>query len=303
MKKNIFTTALLALLGFVGAYAQDEGPSKMVTVKATVTVTSIPGESLELTERRAINAAKAEALREKFGTVISGASATALIEKNGISKSSFVTLSSAGELNGEWVGDVRPPKIEKQITDLGVSITCSVEGKAQRIKSGGIEYEALILRHKPEKEMVSEEFVAGDNVYVSFTSPVEGYLAIYLLDGQRADCLLPYQGMTSGYFHVEANREYILFSRKKYSPDENLGVIDEYYLTCDGEFGDLNQFYFLFSPNKFTKPMDRVRQRDDDVTYPRFLPWEDFQKWLIKTRKRDSDMTVQQKNIVIKPKR
>ena len=184
-----------------------------------------------------------------------------------------------------------------------MSITCTVFGKAQRIKSGGVNFEALILRNEPKKELESEEFRAGDNFYVSFTSPAEGYLAVYLLDGQTAACLLPYQGMSSGYFHVEANREYILFSRKKYSPGENLNVIDEYILTCDGEFGDLNQFYFIFSPNQFVKPIDRVRQRDDDMQYPRFLPWEDFQKWLIKTRKRDGDMTVQQKNIVIKPKR
>jgi hypothetical protein len=279
----------------------------MVTVKATYTINTIPGESLDMAERRAINAAKAEALRQEFGNVISGASATAMIEKNGITKSSFVTLSSAGELNGEWIADLEPPKIVKQLTDDGMAITCTVRGKAQRIKSGSIDFKASLLRGKDrvENAMESDEYYAGDMIFVRFVSPVEGYLAVYLLDGQTAACVLPYGGSSTGYFHVEANREYTLFSRKKYSPEENPGIIDEYYLTCDGEFGDLNQFYFIFSPNKFVKPVDRERLRDndDDRQYPRFLPWDNFQKWLIKTRKRDSDMTVQQKNIVVKPKR
>ena len=45
-------------------------------------------ESREQAERNAVNCAKNEALRERFGTIVSGASASSLITKNNITKSS-----------------------------------------------------------------------------------------------------------------------------------------------------------------------------------------------------------------------
>ena len=41
---------------------------------------------------------------------------------------------------------------------------------------------------------------------VSFQSPVDGFLTIYLVDSEsKAYCLLPYRGQTDGAYNINAN--------------------------------------------------------------------------------------------------
>ena len=148
----------------------------------------------------------------------------------------------------------------------------------------------------------SSEFTAGNNIYVSFSSPVDGFLTIYLLDGETAYCLLPYAGNKEGIQNIVHGREYKFFSRKVYAEDENPDIIDEYTLTTEGNHQDLNQLYFIFSPQKFSKALDRFKSSTDGTLFPRMLSWEDFQKWILKARRADKDMCVQTKYITISPR-
>ena len=260
-----------------------------------------PNESLEQAKRNAINRAKVEALREEFGTVISGASATSLITKNNITDSKFVTLSSEGEVNGEWIADLVEPKVEAVLEGNSFFVTATVKGRIQELANNPIAFEAKILRNVPEAKYESSEFKAGDDLFVSFMAPVDGYLAIYLLDGVNAYCLLPYANASGEAFPITHGEEYILFNRKKFSAGENPQDIDEYALTADDAQQELNQLYFIFSPNKFSKNVDRFKQREDGNILPRVQTWGAFQKWIIRTRKKDREMAVQTKFVVVSP--
>ena len=85
--------------------------------------------------------------------------------------------------------------------------------------------------------------------------------------------------------------------------DENPDEIDEYTLTTEGNHQDLNQLYFIFSPQKFSKALDRFKNSSDGTLFPRMLSWEDFQKWILKARRADKDMCVQTKYITISPRK
>jgi hypothetical protein len=273
------------------------------TVEKTYVYHAQHNESREQAERNAVNRAKVEGLREAFGTIISGASATSLITKNNITESKYVYLGGEGEVNGEWLADLEPPKISTVLEDDGFCVTATVRGKAQEIESGKINFEAKILRNTPDLEFESTEFTAGNQMFVHFTSPVDGYLAIYLLDGETAYCLLPYRGNKDGFQRIVHGREYTFFSRQKYAEDENLDEIDGYTLTTEGNHQDLNQFYFIFSPNKFIKAIDRNQKTDNSVQYPRSLSWNNFQKWILRARRADKEMSVQTQYVVISPRR
>ncbi len=272
------------------------------TCKATYTYYASDNETPEQATRIAINRARTEALREHFTSMVSGATAAFLIEKNLMTSSKYVMLSSEGELNGEWVADLEPPKIEKYYGESGLIVTATVKGKGMEISANKIMFDAKILRNEPKIENESTEFVAGNSIFVHFTSPVDGYLAVYLLDGENAYCLLPYMGDSDGSFKVKHGQEYKLFSRKNPAEEENPEEIEEYSLTSDGDMQELNQIYIIFSPNKFRKAYDRHKQDADGTLYPRTMSWEDFQKWIIKTRRADREMAVQTQYIVVKPK-
>ena len=272
------------------------------TIEKTYVYRAQRNESPEQAERNAVNCARLEGLRETFGTIVSGASATSLISKNNITDSKFVYLGSEGEVNGEWVADLEPPKVETTLEDGVLCVKATVRFKGKEIESAKVNFEAKILRNVPEVEYESSEFTAGNKIFVHFSSPVDGYLAIYLLDGETAYCLLPYRGNGLGYHKIVHGREYILFSRQRYDQDENLDEIDGYTLTTEGNHQDLNQLYFIFSPNRFYKAKERRREKKAfDKDYPRELSWTDFQKWILKQRRDDKEMSVQTKYVVISP--
>lgn len=272
-----------------------------VTVEHTYVYHAAHNESPEQAERIAINYARNEALRKKFGTTVSGASASSLITKNNITKSKFVSLSGEGEANGEWIADLEEPKVTTKLENGSFCVTATVKGKAREITNNPINYEAKILRNEPKISLESTEFTAGDMIYIHFKSPVDGYLTIYLLDGETAYCLLPYANDDDGRYSIIHGKEYILFSRKTYDENENPNIIDEYKLTTDGNHQDLNQFLFIFSPKEFTKANDMFRKTDDGTMYPRMLSWENFQDWILHIRRKDKEMSVQTKYITINP--
>lgn len=278
-------------------HAQD-----LKTVEKTYTYFAPPTESLEQAKRTAVSRAKVEALRDRFGSVVSGASASSLIKKNRITQSKFVSLSCEGEVNGEWIADIEEPKIKTSLTELGIKVEATVKGKVRELQSNRIEYSAKILRNTPDARYESEEFMAGDRVFLNFTSPVSGYLAVYLLDGETAYCLLPYANNKNGNFRVKHGEEYTLFCYDKYSDEENPDEIEQYILTTEGSLQDINQFYFIFSPREFTKALDKFGKTKDGDVLPRNLSWEDFQRWILRVRSNDKQMAVQIKNIVISPR-
>lgn len=296
MKRFITLFMLLTTVTIVGMAQSTK------TVEYTYVYFASPNEGIEQAKRKAVSCAKVEALREKFGTVISGASASSLISKNNITDSKFISLSSEGELNAEWLADIEEPEIVTSIENGMLRVTATVKGKAREISNNTIAFETKILRNKPEVEMESSEFTAGNKVYVNFTSPVDGFLAIYLLDGETAYCLLPYAEDNDGIQEVVHGKEYTFFSRKVYSEDEDLDKIDEYTLTTEDDHQELNQFYFIFSPRKFTKALDKFKKSADGTLFPRTLTWADFQKWILKARRADKEMCVQTKYIVISPR-
>lgn len=295
--KHVFASFLLSMMVFVSVWADGDK-----TVTYTYVYHASSNESPEQAKRNAVNNAKIEAMRKEFGSVLSGASATSLISKNNITSSKFVSLSSEGEVNGEWIADLEEPKISMALEEGGLCVTATVKGKAREITNNAIGFEAKILRNEPKLEFESTEFTAGNRFFIHFTTPVDGFLAIYLLDGETAYCLLPYAKDEDGMYPVKHGEEYTFFSRKKYNEDENKAFIEEYILTADEDnHQDLNQLYFIFSPQKFTKAGDVFRKTDDGTIFPRQLSWTNFQKWLMRTRRTDKEMSVQTKYIVVNP--
>ncbi len=94
-------------------------------------------------------------------------------------------------------------------------VKAKVCGKAREISRAEVAFSAKILRNGTEARYESNAFRDGDDFYLLFKSPVNGFLAVYLIDDkQTAYCLLPYPGNASGKTPVEHAKEYIFFSQK-----------------------------------------------------------------------------------------
>lgn len=249
--------------------------------------------SVEQAKRTALERAQLEAIADAFGTDISQHNSTRISNKNGRSDIDFVSVSSS-DIKGEWIETIGEPEYSIDYDRGMLVVKCRVKGSVREIESSPIDIKAKVLRNGTEDRFESSEFRSGDDLFLSFQSPVDGYLAVYLLDDNGdAFCLLPYREQTNGIQKVSANTPYIFFSAKDVPVSERR-LVDEYTLTCDRSIEN-NQIYVIFSPNPFVKANDT----DKGELLPREIEGQSFQKWLAKVRRKDKYVNFSSKHIII----
>ena len=284
--RHLFLIFLLTLTSTV--FAQ-----KMKTVEGEYTYHAPENVTVEQARRTALDRAMIQALADEFGTIVSQSNATRVENRNGHSDIDFLSIGGS-EVKGEWIETIGEPIYNIRYEGDMLIVTCKVKGKAREIISAGIDFQARILRNGTGDKFESDQFRSGDDLYLSFTSPLSGYLAVYLVDADgQAFCLLPYRNQTDGIYPIEANRRYLFFNMKEASQNER-SYVDEYVMTCERS-SEQNQIYVIFSPNQFAKAVDN----QSNANLPRELKFEDFQKWLVKCRKHDKEMNLRTFLIVI----
>lgn len=249
--------------------------------------------SIEQAKRIALERAQLEVIANTFGTKISQHNSTRVTNRNGESNVDFLNISSS-DIQGEWIETIGEPQFDISYEQGMLIVKCYVRGVIREITTSAVDISAKLLRNGQEDRFESTEFKSGDDLFLSFSSPVDGYLAVYLLDDDNnAYCLLPYRNQSEGIYRVSANKKYLFFSESAV-PIEERSIVDEYVMTCERTY-ETNQIYIVFSPKLFVKANDK----DNGDVLPRELDARSFQKWLAKIRKKDVNMTLQFKQISI----
>lgn len=279
-------TLIICLLG-TAVYAQ-----KICTVTGTYTYYAEMDQTPKEAKRRALEGARLQAIADEFGTVITQATHTGISMSNAYEQSYFSQLSDT-EVKGEWISDIGEPKYDISFAQGMLIVKCTVEGKARALSNEAADFSALILRNGVEAKFADVNFRPGDDMFLQVTTPIDGYLAVYLVDETpEAFCLLPYLNNATGQQPVKHNTRYVFFSQSEAQHGE---VADEYTLTCDHEV-EHNTIYVIFSPQPFIKALDTQM----DAGLPRQLSYNDFSKWLTSCRRKDPKMGVKVIHIEIK---
>lgn len=257
-------------------------------------------ETPEFAKRRALEKLQIKAAEEVFGLSVTQTNITHANVNNGSSSIDFTSIGGS-DVNGEWIETIGEPEYDVSIEKDFLVVTVKACGRVREIVSAPVDFKALLLRNGTDDKYQDSDFRDGDDLYLSFQSPVSGYLAVYLLDDDgEAYCLLPYSNMQDGIFHIEANKRYVHFSEKEAPVDLPSAFVEELYLTCDKPL-EHNEVYIVFSPNKFIKVTDKVGGLDEETRQilPRHLDNHKFHSWLAKCRKRDKEMRVDKRIITI----
>ena len=267
---------------------------KIKTVDGEYTYVVPENVNLDKAKYIALERLKIQLIEEEFGATVSQSNSTLVKNNNGKSDVDFVSIGGS-EVNGEWIETIGTPRYNIYYEKEMLVVSVKAKGRIREIISTAVDVKSLVLRNGIEDRFESDTFKSGDDLYISFQSPTNGYLVVYLVDTeQRAFCLLPYQNMKEGSFNVEANKRYVLFSTQTAS-SELKPYVDEYTMTCShGQ--EINQLYVIFSSSPFVKAIDDKLEKE----LPRELSNEDFQKWLAKYRIRDTNMVVKKTTITIR---
>ncbi len=289
MRKSV-CICLLFLIPFI-SQAQ-----KIKTVSGEYIYYPPETESYEESKKTAVQRAQLQILADTFGTMVDSGSATRISNVNGQSDIEQFTLGES-HVKGEWIETIGEPTVTRYLTDDDMlAIKVKITGKVREIVKSKIDFKALALKNGTDVRFESTDFREGDELFLYFASPVDGFLTVYLYDGNNdVYRLLPYSQESDGSATVKAGAEYVFFSCEKADPKE-AWCVDEYVLTCTRDI-ELNRIYTIFSPNTFTKALDS--DSNLELT-PRGLEYVDFQKWLSRVRSFDKDLEVKTIDITIK---
>jgi len=257
-------------------------------VSGTYTYYGDPHMSVKEVRAAAIENARVQALAREFGTLLTQNTVQQETMTGGGESTSFMSLNEA-EVKGEWLEDLDEPEIlREELVDGMLVVEARVSGRARAISSEAVDFETLTLRNGREKRFADTGFREGDDLFLYFRAPADGYVAVYLVDEQQqAYCLLPYGADGDGQQPVEHGREYVFFSKDRHG-DTPSGIVDELTMTCAGEGIEHNRIYVLYSPNAFTKAADRQGAAlHDGLRLPRELSFRDFSRWMSRLCGRD----------------
>lgn len=219
--------------------------------------------TLEQAKLTALQRAKTQALADAFGQVVTQSNATRVENSGEASDVNMISLGGS-EVKGEWIETIGEPRFDISYEQGMLIVKCSVKGRAREIVSDRPAFEAHLLRNGTSLKFESDVFHSGDDLYLRFLSPVDGYVNVYLDDGQgRVFAMLPYRSQGFGATEVKGNRNYLFFSAANGDIEA-----DEYTMTCSGTM-ELNQLIVVFSENSFTK----VATTDGATDTKSFLAW------------------------------
>lgn len=255
-------------------------------------------ESLETVVQHAFTKAQQRVLEDKFGVDVSSIIVTLDQEReqNGHYFNSEDFFSLGGTTSrGEWIQTLEEKVVEAPLFSNGEwRVVVYVEGLARPKNGEPIHLDYRFINHTDDR-IPRTIFHDGDDLFMRFSSPVEGMLCIYLVDANKdVYCLLPYQNNPKGCQAIEANTEYTFFTT---TTDRSA---DEYTLNTQSK-EEHNVLYVVFSPNTFTKAKDKKGTTNwRNEALPRTLSYSDFLNWLSKNQIADEQMVVRPEAITIK---
>lgn len=255
------------------------------------------------TEEYALNLcrenAKLNALESVFGTSIN--QSNTLYNKNISTGSSvksdiiFYTVSNT-LINGEWVKTIKEsePKFTEQDGYRWVNV--EIEGEVREIKKIPFTPEAYAISCQ-NLSCSTEVFNSGQNFYLHFKSPKNGYVSIFLDDGENVQRLLPYSNQeNTDNFQVIADKSYVLF--KKSNEIKNADEIELF----TNHLMEQNRLFILFSTQEFQKPILEKDKKTDKNGYkfPPKMESKKFQVWLQKLRLFNKQIELKIIDLIIK---
>lgn len=294
MLRRIAFIVLLALVPMMSS------AQKTVTASGTYTHYAPTNITPEQAEFAAIERAKIDIIEKEFGRVIGVSNFTEVMNQGEQSNVKFLSLGES-EVMGEWLETIGEPVIQHTFANNLQVITVTISGRIREISKALPEFTAKILRNGITDRYESDEFRDGDDFYISFESAVDGYVAVFLYDQSGVNRLLPMKQSGHPAYFVSADTKYVFFANgiSRYEDialEHQNAIHSDYGLTCEGE-SEVNRIYIVFSPNAFATAKDKILE---DVTAPAFMDFNSFQTWLGKSRRRDKDMALRIRDVIIR---
>ena len=297
MKKITYHIVSLFLLLVLSAHLSFS--QKIEKVNGTAQVKMESNMTENDTRKLAEELAKIDALQNTFGTVTN--QEFNMMIRDGEADYNVIAKT---EVKGEWIETTQkhfPENFKTEKDEHGTRkvkwITCNIKGKARKvIPRAHLDFFPLNCQDKLCKTTM---FADGSNLYLHFTSPVNGYLSVFIDDGSSSFRMLPDTYSTSGSengIKVKEDKVYLFFSPN--NNDLHQRKVEEYQMFTNRET-EYNYLYIIFSEKPIVKPILKGIEVKQNRTLPKSLNSEDFQEWITENKYTEPSFQVKQIAITI----
>lgn len=271
-------------------------------------------ESPEDAYKNAVLEAQINALGNAFGIAVSERTVAVSDTHDGHTSNSAHSYGESA-VNGHWLGDIKKPEVTVKQVDYGTVYYVKVYGEAREMKFNKIDLDCRLLCNGTDpvgNSLRGDTYYEGEELYLYFTSPVDGWLSVYLVDDddeRTTQCLIPYDGQMDAAYPIIANKEYVFFSKLTAEP-QYVKYTTRMIVEARKKI-DINNLFVIFSPNEFTQAAagayrHSVHGTDDQEIQADLMPRETthkrFDKWLHERRCNDADLQPLQFQFAIKKK-
>lgn len=185
-------------------------------------------------------------------------------------------------------------------------ISCRIAGKIRQIDRPETALEFTPL-NCPDPVCRTYDFIDGEPFFLSFRTPVDGYLSIFMTDESRQVYrLLPYQKMPEKYLNavpVTADDSYLFFLNKEgydYFPGFSYMMTDEIVMSTREKEESLDLFV-IFSTSDFKKPLLNAEEEvERNFVVPKSLGLDKFEEWIADNRINDPAFLYKRVTLTIK---
>lgn len=280
--------------------------AEVVKITQTAEIFATADESENSGRQRAIEEARIEGIRKHFGLSLRQTNEITDRVQGGPQAYSVTTT----DVNGEWIEDFKNPKVEISPAEGGKKYKATVYGLARRISRQHVDLDVrLLYGTDSERQQCKGDYNEGDNFYLYFCSPIDGYLVVYLRDDdedQTMQAILPYDGQGGEAYPIKADKEYIFFSKEMAEPE--MARATSSFKLYSRKQKDVNVAYIVFSPNPFSRSKTKENRSQEQSAVigtekinlmPRETTAKEFNKWLSKRQVEDSRLQLKMKPITI----
>ncbi len=249
--------------------------------------------------------AQLDAIERAFGRVMVQGNYTYIqnIQENDrVETTQIFNMMAESLANGEWMGTLRDSCYSWVDDQRGeIWISCNVKGKVRKLEKAPIDLRMEAMDCTELNRCETESFKEGEKLYIAVTSPIQGYITLYLSLGDSLQKLLPYYTMPKGMergIPIAPHQTYVFFSPL----DDHLGLgahVHELELFADSP-EDLNRLYLIYSETPLNPPLMQAGRADDTYVLPMEIDNESFQKWLARQSRLDKQLYVVKKDITIR---
>lgn len=245
-------------------------------------------------KKRCIELAKNNAIKQEFGEWIGHTIDIVDYSKDGKSSNSSYEERIVVRGKGEWLEDVRAPELEMKYIDGTIFLKARVWGNAREVVSNNVMLKWMIQHDDNGIRKATTILQNRERFFVNFISPIDGYVAIYLMeDNGNGSCLLPYRRSNVRSYKVKGGKDYTFFDKEM-----DLDPLVDRLVLSTKKSRERFTIWLVFSPNEFTKCLDKAV----DSKHPNAVSIKEFREWKLQNQLIDHNMQFESRTvIVVKP--